>query len=173
MTDHPDPQPQTIDIVPGFAQALDIFATVLTDGTEAGRHEARTLLMALGYQLDTWASNGALIRAKPGGKLEAVTDPGDWLETAACIWEVALDWQRPLYDTPEAELVRELRRTWGIAATRDMIARAAPDCWAAYTALSEDERGDMAFDADWCPRWLAQNLRSIAVAAGHYDNRNT
>lgn len=170
MTD--DPKPQTIDIVPGFAQALDIFATVLTDGTETGRREARAMLLDLGRQLDTWATNGALIRAKPGGKLEAVTDPGDWLETAACLWEAALDLMRPLHDGPASELLLEIRRIWGIAATRDMIARAAPECWAAYTALPEGERGDMAFDADFVPRWLAKNVGAIAVAAGHYDTRN-
>ena len=169
MTD--TPEPQTIDIFPGFAQALDIFATVLTDGTEAGRREARALLLDLGRQLDTWANNGALIRTKPGGKLEAVIDPGDWLETAACLWEEALHIMR-LNDGAASGLLLEVRRTWGIAATRNMIARAAPECWAAYTALPEDERHDMAFDADFVPRWLAQNVRAIAVAAGHYDARN-
>jgi len=170
MTDTPDTEPTTIKIVPGFAASLDILATVLQAGTEDGKIEAAAQLVNLGRFMDRLAEAEHPAFFMEGGRIapapELITPAKalDLCETAACLWEAAMDFKRPLYDTPIAEALRAAFRTWGAASVRVAVCELAADCLAAWEALPEDDdqRGD-AFDADWCPRWLADNLDQLAA----------
>jgi len=172
MTDNPEPQ--TIDIVPGFAQALDIFATVLTDGTEEGRREARALLLELGRQLDQWAEAGELVRPMAGGRLELV-DFLDLLDAAAILWHVAGAMMDQLQKPPApGAILKDIYRRHGSAAAREFVAGLGIPFHRHWSAIPAEDREPFDLEAE---TWLAANLEAHAIrsglwSAGHYDNRN-
>ena len=82
------------------------------------------------------------------------------LFTAACLWEAALE---ALNATrPDigafAEALQAYQRKHGTAQLRDDVARLAPACDAAWSALPPDRRDDLCFDWDFCPAWLEGNF---------------
>lgn len=158
----------SVSIVPGFAVSLDILATVIEAGTDAGRTEARASLVKLGRFMDELAEAGTPAYFRPGGKITPapeLADPRPLLplcEAAACLWEAALD-LRHNETIPEAgERLRELSKGSGAASLRWAVCELAADCLADFEALPEEERED-AFDWDFCPAWLAQNLDKLAA----------
>ena len=159
----------SVSIVPGFAVSLDILATVIEAGTDAGRTEARASLLKLGRFMDELAEAGTPATFHPGGKITPA--PGlvsnRWpllllCDAAASLWEAALDLMSNETIPEAGERLRELRKGGGTAALRWAVCELAADCLAEFDALPEEERED-AFDWDFCPAWLARNLDKLAA----------
>jgi hypothetical protein len=161
----------SVSIVPGFAVSLDILATVIEAGTDAGRTEARASLLKLGRFMDELAEAGTPATFHPGGKItpapELISNRWPLLplcEAAACLWEAALELERRDPVPDGGDRVHALRTVHGAASLRFAVCELAADCLADFEALSEDERErEDAFDWDYCPAWLARNLDKLAA----------
>lgn len=92
------------------------------------------------------------------------------LHTAACLWEAALEAlakgeaEARAEGTPPPAVVSFERRLHsyrlheGTCFVRQQVASLAPECDAAWDALSEDERDTQCFDWDFVPNWLRDNF---------------
>lgn len=82
----------------------------------------------------------------------------DLLEAAACLWEAACKLQT--INTVVGKAAKTMSEEVGTAQFRLDIALLAPACNAAYEALPEAERSEIAYDCDFVPWWLEQHIAS-------------
>ena len=97
-----------------------------------------------------------------------MNDATKHLFTAGCLWEAALAaFEVETIKIPEAfqdqfvfeRQLQQWREKHGTAEVRDQVTALAPDCDAAWDAMSGDEQEFMGcFDWDFVPFWLEKNF---------------
>ncbi|MAM37769.1 MAG: hypothetical protein CL949_04560 [Erythrobacter sp.] len=81
----------------------------------------------------------------------------DLLEAAACLWEAAC--KLIAEDSDLGRATKTLSEAVGTAQFRLDVAMLAPECHAAWEAMSTEERDACdCFDWDFVPQWLAAHI---------------
>lgn len=86
------------------------------------------------------------------------------VETAMCLWEAYLDRLRSDAGDPIRAKIVSYIESEGYASTRMHVLDLCKECDTEWAKLSDDDKGSMTFDWDFCPAFIHRK-----VLEGYFD----